>query len=70
MTKPLAGTRRTIEAIRGLLATDFADIPEDAQWLGGMTPIAEARSILHAQPAEITYANGMPINPWPSVRVG
>jgi hypothetical protein len=30
-----------------------------------MTPIAEACSILHAQPAEITYANGMPVNPWP-----
>jgi eukaryotic-like serine/threonine-protein kinase len=59
MTKLLAGTGRTIEA-RGLLdrlvSSDFTDIPDDAQWLGCFTSIAEACSILHAAPAaEVTY---------------
>ena len=35
----LAGTGRTIEAIIDrLLAADFADIPDDAQWLGRHDP--------------------------------
>ena len=59
MTKLLAGAGRTIEAsglLDRLVAADFADIPDDAQWLGCMTSIAEACSILHAQPAaEVTY---------------
>jgi hypothetical protein len=59
MTKLLAGAGRTIEAsglLDRLVAADFADIPDDAQWLGCMTSIAEACSILQAQPAaEVTY---------------
>ena len=59
MTKLLAGTGRTIEAhglLNRLASTGFADIPDDAQWLGCLTSIAEACSILHAQPAaEVTY---------------
>jgi tetratricopeptide (TPR) repeat protein len=58
-TKLLAGAGRTIEAsglLDRLVAADFADIPDDAQWLGCMTSIAEACSILQAQPAaEVTY---------------
>ena len=35
----LAGTARTIEAIIDRpLAADFADIPDDAQWLGRHDP--------------------------------
>lgn len=59
LARLLAATGRRIEAgalLDRLAATDFAELPDDAQWLGCMTCVAEACLLLgHRAAAEAAY---------------
>ena len=59
MARLLAAGGRAIEAtavLDRLAASDFADVPDDAQWLGCMTCVAEACLLLgHRDAAEAAY---------------